>query len=120
MTAREWYALLGGHVAWSLHLMVSYALAARACAAPGGDTPELVALRHVTTVIATLATATAIVASLPGWRRARAETTEAATTSAGVSVQRRFLQGLALPINILFLVGVVAAGAGNVLLPPCA
>jgi hypothetical protein len=127
MTAREWFALLAGHLAWSAHLVVSYHLASRACAWPGGDTLALLALRHGTTVAAAAVTVAALVASWPGWRAAwsRASTPRAEPASATPAVEpvralRRFVHDMALPLNAAYLFGVLAAGAANFVLPACA
>jgi hypothetical protein len=110
MSGSMWFALAVGHVAWSVHLMLSYQLAWRAC---GGDSAELLALRHFTTLVMGVLT-------LGGLAIAARERRWAAVPPSAGAAERRFLAGLALPLGAMFLFGIAGAGAMNVFLTPCA
>jgi len=136
MTGRLWFALLAGHLAWSLHLMVSYYLAARACAAETGDTGELWTLRHAATIAAaalTLAGAATSWSHPEGSRRRAgsraaslgsqapgADTATGAPAGGRVAPERHFLARVLFPLNATFLCAILATGATNLFLPPCA
>jgi hypothetical protein len=123
MTPRLWCALLAGHVAWSLHLMVSYYLAALACAAEAGDTAELAALRHAATIAAAAVTLASAAVAWPDWRQAwsRRAVQEAGPLSPGSATPpRRFLARVTFPLNIVSLFAILAAGTPNLFLAPCA
>jgi hypothetical protein len=120
MTARLWFALLGGHTAWSVHLLVSYYLAARACAAGGGDTPELAALRHAVTAAGAAVALASAAAAWPDWRRARRHREPAIPSPPVAGGEGRFLARVTFPPNLTFLLALLAAGATNFFLVPCA
>jgi hypothetical protein len=104
MTRPLWTALLAGHVAWSLHLMVSYFLATVGCVA----TPDaLPAVRHGLTAAALVVT---LGATLYGAREA------ARDQAAG---EQRYAGLLTLALNVAFLFAIALAGAAGFLLPPC-
>ena len=112
---RVWPALLVGNVAWSAHLVVSYYLAAAACA--GGD-GWLAALRH-------LATIAAVAATLAGWWQAHRASGPRTFTPSGrrerqeSATQRVFLARLAILLSAMSLFAILMTGAANLFLVPC-
>jgi hypothetical protein len=112
---RTWPALLTIHVAWSVHLVVSYYLAWAACP---GDDGWLLALRHLATFVA----AAAVVASI--WHEYQAMTSadrgalarEKGAPSLGERVN---LARVTLALSAIYLLGIVLTGSANLFLAPC-
>jgi hypothetical protein len=112
---RIWSALLIVNVAWMGHLVVSYFLAWLACA---GDSVSLLALRHLTTVVAAGASLVAL------WQVYRALTSPAPAPPEGVrgpiwAGEYGFLARLTVALGAMLLLGVLMAGAANLALIPC-
>ena len=101
--------LLVGHVAWSVHLLASYALATVGCAA---DPDALPVVRHGLTAVALLVTAWACWAVWPAVSRA------GGAGGAAVS-ERRYAAWLTMALNVVFLLAILAAGAASALVQPC-
>ena len=112
---RVWVSLLIVNVAWAGHLLVSYFLAWVACA---GDSAWLLALRHLTTVVAG---GTSLVAL---WQAYRALTSPAPAPPEGVRApiwagEHGFLALVTVALGAILLLGVLMAGAANLVLLPC-
>jgi hypothetical protein len=108
-------ALLIVNAAWALHLVVSYFLAWAACA---DDASWLLALRHLTTVVAAGAGLAAL------WQAYRASASSSGAASDGAraatwAAEHAFLARLAIALSAMLLFGVLMAGAANLILPPC-
>ena len=99
--ARLWYGALGGAVAWSLHLLASYAILPVACAA--GSTLPI----HALTLVFALATIGAGVASFASWRRA------------GATAAERWTGLASLVLNGIFLFAIIIEGLPAFALHPC-
>jgi hypothetical protein len=113
-----WFGLLGGHLAWTAHLLLSYFLADLAC---GSDTAELAAGRHIVTVVAAVATGAAAAAVWALSRRASPPLAPTAPAGVGdLAAERRFVARFALAASGVFLLAIVLAGSTNFFLPPCA
>ena len=128
MTGTLWFALLGGHLAWSLHLVASYYIAYRACVA-GADAPtELWALLHAATIVAAVVTLGSILVSSRhnsqesgrGAANGAERTPDGQSAPGRLGPQRSFLAGVTLPLNVMFLFAILAAGVLNFLIVPCA
>lgn len=112
---RVWLALLIVNVAWAGHLLVSYFLAWMACS---GDSTLLVTVRHLTTVVAGGASLVAL------WVAYRALTSPAPAPPEGMresiwAGEQGFLAVVTLALGSMLLLGVLMAGAANLVLPPC-
>lgn len=112
---RVWVSLLVVNVAWAGHLLVSYFLAWIACA---GDSTLLVASRHLTTAVAVAASLVAL------WQGYRALTAPAPAPPEGVrgpvwAGEHGFLGLVTVALGAMLLLGVVMAGAANLVLPAC-
>jgi hypothetical protein len=112
---RTWPSLLGIHVAWSVHLVVSYYLAWAACT---GDDGWLLALRHLATVVAAAAVAMAI------WHEIRASRSAPAEPRTGqpdsVPLSERFnLARVTLILAGIYLLAILMTGAASLFLAPC-
>jgi hypothetical protein len=112
---RIWTALLIVNAAWALHLVVSYFLAWAACV---NDPGWLLVLRHLTTVVAAVTGLAAL------WQAYRASTSPGPTPPAGTqgatwATEYGFLARLALALSAMLLLGVLMAGAANLILPAC-
>jgi hypothetical protein len=112
---RIWSALLIVNAAWALHLVVSYVLAWAACA---DDPGWLLALRHLTTIVAAVAGLAAL------WQAYAASVSSEPTAPDGArggtwTAEYRFLGRLAVALSAMLLLGVLMAGAANLMLPPC-
>jgi hypothetical protein len=113
-----WFGLVGGHLAWTAHLLLSYFLADLAC---GSDTAELAAGRHILTVVAVVVTGAAAAAVWALRRRASPPLAPNAPAGAGeLAAERRFVARFALAASGVFLLAIVLAGATNLFLVPCA
>jgi hypothetical protein len=98
--------LLGGHVAWSAHLVVGYFIAARAGAL------EFSTLNSTISGVATAATLGAIAAAWFERRRAHADPVR----RAAVSAERHFLADVALALGCVFLFAIALAAVASALL----
>lgn len=96
-----WLGVLGGAVAWTAHLLVSYALVSVACA------NGLEILIHVATVVTALLTVAAgVVCGWIWWQ-------------AGLSRARHWMGIAGMLMNGLFLFAIVLEGLPSFLLNPC-
>jgi hypothetical protein len=112
-----WSAVLGGALAWAVHLMVSWAVSELTCAS-GAErigTWPLRAVVGVAVVLPALATLGALSAAVLVWRR-----TGHPTGVAGRRVGRsRMLAVVGIWSNLLFFTIIVLGGAALLVLPPC-
>ena len=102
MSKTLWFVLLGGHVVWSLHLLVSYFLASAACTFV---TDEWAVTRHAATLVAGAVTLAALAA---GYRMMGAGPAEP-----------RFVARVGMALSTMFLFAIAAAGVAGMALPPC-
>lgn len=102
MTGTLWVALLAGHLAWSVHLLVSYFLASLACSSSGSWSAVPF---QVATISALAVTAAGLAAGRAG-----------ASNSAP---ERRFVGHFGLALGAVFLFAIVLAGAAGLFLAPC-
>ena len=108
--AREWLAVLGGAVVWTLAFGVHYALVEVGCGR--NSTLPL----HLTSATALLLSLIVLLWSLRLWREAgRPWADEGGTPQA----RSRFMVVLALLLNALFTVTIVAEWLGSFFLHPC-
>jgi hypothetical protein len=96
-------ALLGGHVAWTAHLLASYFVASLPC--PPGGTWSTVALQAAT--FSALAVTAAAVAAGRAAARERA------------APEQRFLGRFGMALGAVFLFAIVLAAVPAALLSPC-
>jgi hypothetical protein len=107
VTARLWFALLSGHLAWSGHLVIGYYLAAQACA--GNDT----ALWALRTVLTTVAVAVTLVGAGIAWAEQRR------VAEGPVVIERQFLANVAMMLSGIFLFAIVLSSSAGLVLPAC-
>ncbi|MGR6320220.1 hypothetical protein Q2K19_24765 [Micromonospora soli] len=114
-----WYGVLGGAVAWAVHLLVAWPLDELACAA-GAETVSAVPLAQAVwlavAIPALVAMGSLLVAAL-AWRR----TTAARSGEAGDRAidRSRLLAVVGVWANLLFLTIIVLGGVAVLVLPPC-
>jgi hypothetical protein len=110
-TVALWFGALGGALAWTVHLLLSYALVAPACAAGG------VWMLHAVTVGTLAPTILAGLLSHRAWQRHRAD------PQTGVrgekSGWRRFMALAGLVLSVLFGLAIVLEGLPAAILSPC-
>ncbi|MCW3844769.1 hypothetical protein ONA70_32290 [Micromonospora yasonensis] len=113
-----WYAVLGGAVAWAVHLFAAWGVDELTCASGReriGALP-LQAVVAIAVVLPALATVGALLAAALVWRRT-------AHPPEGLDehpVRRsRLLAVVAIWSNLLFLAIIVLGGAALLVLPPC-
>ncbi len=104
MTRTLWFAVFGGHVAWTAHLLVGYFLASLACASSGSWSG---APLHVTTI-------SALAVTVAGVGAGRAAASQRGTP------EQRFIGRFGIALSAVFLFAIVLAGAAGAFLPPCA
>lgn len=108
---RLWFAMLAGPIAWSAHLLLSYALVPVTC-----DTGWSFLLIVVTVVMALVSLASALVSHrLPG--DDTGETRDARTTNA--SERTHFIAYAGFRSGIFFAVVIVVQGLPIFFLDPC-
>ncbi|MEV4198252.1 hypothetical protein [Micromonospora globbae] len=114
-----WYAVLGGALAWAVHVMAAWGVDELTCAS-GSDQVSGVSLRVVVAlavVLPALATVGALLAAVLAWRRtarARPDGTTEATLG-----RTRMLALLGLWANLLFLTIIALGGVALLVFPPC-
>ncbi|KXK63701.1 hypothetical protein AWW66_01700 [Micromonospora rosaria] len=113
-----WYAVLGGAIAWALHLLTGWGIDELACAAGSeavGPVPLRTAL-SATVVLPALATVGALLAATLLWRRTTHVVTDGEDRPVGRS---RLLALVGIWSNLLFLTIIVLGGIALLVLPPC-
>jgi hypothetical protein len=115
-----WYAVLGGAVAWAVHLLAGWGVDELTCAS-GSERIGAVPLRTVlgaAVVLPALATVGALLASTLLWRRTAHSPPppDGAERSVGRS---RLLAVVGIWSNLLFLTIIVLGGVALLVLPPC-
>jgi hypothetical protein len=96
------FVVLGGIAAWSLHLLVSYAIVSVSCPQVGAT----VAALHTTTVLAALTAGAAALAGVAFGRRSP-------------SGWRGWLAGFGALLDGLSVLAILFAGSGALVVPPC-
>lgn len=114
-----WYGVLGGAVAWAVHLLVAWPLDELTCAA-GSEKISAVPLWQavgLAVVIPGLVTAGSLAVAALAWRRtARAQSAGAQDPAFGRS---RMLAVVGIWANLLFLTIIVLGGVAVLVLPAC-
>ncbi len=114
-----WYGVLGGAIAWAVHLLVAWPMVELSCAAGSGRVAT-VALRPavgLAVVIPALVTAgSLLVATLAFRRTARAQAAGEEDRAYG---RARMLAVIGVWANLLFLTIIVLGGVAVLVLPPC-
>ncbi|MFC0506458.1 hypothetical protein [Micromonospora costi] len=114
-----WYAVLGGAIAWAVHLFVAWGVDELTCAG-GSDRIGAVPLRLVVAlavVLPALATAGALLAAAFAWRRTAR--TRPDGIAEGALGRTRLLALVGLWSNVLFLTIIVLGGVALLVFPPC-
>ncbi|TYB98942.1 hypothetical protein FXF53_16620 [Micromonospora sp. WP24] len=114
-----WYAVLGGALAWAIHVMAAWGVDELTCAS-GSDRIGAVPLRVVVAlavVLPALATIGALLAATLAWRRT-AHTRPDGIAEATLG-RTRMLALLGLWANLLFLAIIVLGGVALLVFPPC-
>lgn len=115
-----WYGVLGGALAWAVHLLAAWGLDELACAA-GSERVSAVPLAQavgLAVVIPALLTAGSLLVAVLVWRRtARAE--RAAGAEDHSYGRARMLATLGIWANLLFLAMIVLGGIAVLVFPPC-
>ncbi|MFC0531703.1 hypothetical protein [Phytohabitans kaempferiae] len=117
-----WYAVLGGAVAWSTHLILAWGVTELACAGGHNDVAGVPLRTFVAgaVVLPGLATAAALAVAWPAWRRAVAATRAATDESDRTRAQRAAMMALiGLGADALFLAIIIAGGAALLVFPSC-
>ncbi|MBX6749422.1 MAG: hypothetical protein IRY85_07055 [Micromonosporaceae bacterium] len=110
--------MVGGAVAWSVHLIAAWAVDELTCGAGRATVAgvPLVAVMWVAVIVPALVTAAALAVSALVWRRESAAARQRADRGYG----RTGMLGLVgLGANALFLSIIVAGGAAVLVLPVC-
>jgi hypothetical protein len=114
-----WYGVLGGAVAWAVHVLAAWGLDELACAA-GSERVSAVPLVQavgLAVVIPALVTVGSLLVAALVWRRtARAQRAGAQDRAFGRS---RMLAVVGVWANLLFLTIIVLGGIAVLVLPPC-
>ncbi|SCF35782.1 hypothetical protein GA0074696_4810 [Micromonospora purpureochromogenes] len=114
-----WYGVLGGAVAWTVHVLVAWGLDELACAA-GSERVSAVPLGPavgLAVVVPALVTAGSLAVAALVWRRtAGAQSAGAEDRAFGRS---RMLAIVGIWLNLLFLTIIVLGGIAVLVLPPC-
>jgi hypothetical protein len=106
----QWYALLGGALAWTTQHVAGYFVSTAGCGPAGGD------MKATQIVLAASAALLILVAEAAAFAVFRATSPEAPPPSG----RMHFFAQAALLGNVLFLVVVVLTGVGSVDHLPCA
>lgn len=107
-------AFLGAPVAWALHLFVSYAMVAYACATGWGS---LHLALGVATLVLALAAAAAGALAWRAWRRTPAERAPESPEAPGS--WRDLLMPVGVLLAALFTLAIVLAGIAPIFVPAC-
>jgi hypothetical protein len=113
-----WFAVLGGAVAWAVHLLAAWSIDELACAAGSRDVsgvPLHVAVSLAAGIPAIVALA-ALALSWRAWRRTAAATGPGADGPIG---RARMVAVVGLWSNLLFLAIIALGGAAILVFPPC-
>ncbi|MFJ8579863.1 hypothetical protein [Micromonospora sp. NPDC093277] len=114
-----WYGVLGGAVAWAVHLLVAWSLDELACAR-GSESISALPLWQalgLAVVIPGLVALGALLVAALAWRRTAAAQ---ATGTTGRGFDRsRLLAVLGVWANLLFLAIIVLGGIAVLVFPPC-
>lgn len=109
----QWYALLGGPLAWATQHVVGFFVSDGACNA--AHVPAPATFEILLAVLAAAAVAAAELAALTVWRA----TSAVGPDAPGPNGRLRFFAQAALLGNVLFFVIVVLDGVGTVVHLPC-
>ncbi|SCG73167.1 hypothetical protein [Micromonospora inositola] len=114
-----WYGVLGGAVAWAIHLLAAWSVDELTCAA-GSERVAAVSLWQavgLAVVIPGLVTVGSLLVAALVWRRTvRAQSGGAEDRAFGRS---RMLAVVGVWANLLFLAIIVLGGVAVLVLPPC-
>ncbi|HEX2168417.1 MAG TPA: hypothetical protein VHG09_14375 [Longimicrobiales bacterium] len=116
-TRRVLIGLLAAPIAWTMHLLMSYAIIAVGCSF-GWLTGTRVAIAALTVVL-TLAALSSAWATLRDWPRPIRLIEWAAHTEQDEPMHA-FLRGLGLLATLVFVLSIVLGGFGSLMVPLCA
>ncbi|MFD2765323.1 hypothetical protein [Micromonospora eburnea] len=114
-----WYGVLGGAVAWAVHLLAAWSLDELACAR-GSESIAALPLWQalgLAVVIPGLVTVGALLVATLAWRRTAVA--QATGTSGRAYARTRLLAALGVWANLLFLAIIVLGGIAVLVFPPC-
>ncbi|RGC66744.1 hypothetical protein C5N14_22010 [Micromonospora sp. MW-13] len=114
-----WYGVLGGAVAWVVHLLAGWSLDELTCAA-GSERVSAVPLWQavgLAVVVPALVTVGSLLVAALAWRRT-AQAQEAGADDRAFG-RARMLATLGIWANLLFLTIIVLGGVAVLVLPPC-
>ncbi|SCF09658.1 hypothetical protein GA0074695_3445 [Micromonospora viridifaciens] len=114
-----WYGVLGGGVAWAVHLLAAWSLDELACAAGSESISALPLWQAVglAVVIPGLVAVGSLLVAVLAWRRTTAA--QAAGTTDRAYDRSRMLAGLGVWANLLFVAIIVLGGIAVLVFPPC-
>ncbi|MEU2613739.1 hypothetical protein ABZ570_19435 [Micromonospora sp. NPDC007271] len=114
-----WYGVLGGGVAWAVHLLAAWSLDELACAAGAESISALPLWQAVglAVVLPGLVAVGSLLVAVLAWRRTAGA--QAAGTTGRAYDRSRMLAGLGVWANLLFLAIIVLGGVAVLVFPPC-
>lgn len=118
-----WFGVLGGALAWTVHLLAGWSIEELACAAGSSEVAGL-SLRYaigLTVLIPAAATMAALAVAWLAWRRTGSQDAGPQRAGAvGHALGRaRMLALVGLASNLLFLIIIVLGGVAILVFPPC-
>ncbi|MEU8264034.1 hypothetical protein AB0C02_25855 [Micromonospora sp. NPDC048999] len=114
-----WYGVLGGAVAWAVHLMAAWSMDELACAAGSAEISALPLWQAVglAVIIPALAAAGALAVAVLAWTRmGQAQRSGASDNAYG---RTRLLAAVGIWANLFFLSIIVLGGVALLVLPVC-
>jgi hypothetical protein len=120
-TARLWFELLGGHVAWTAQLLLSYFVVSLACRGPaaGFQLFGLDGFRVLLIALSVLPAAVALGATLVAYGAWQSARTRPGADAPGAAQVRGFLGLFGALLNGLFLATIAVTALSLLYLDPC-
>ncbi|MEU3453404.1 hypothetical protein ABZ671_07350 [Micromonospora sp. NPDC006766] len=114
-----WYGVLGGAVAWAVHLMAAWSMDELTCAAGSAEISALPLWQAVglAVIIPALAAAGSLAVAALAWTRMRQA--QRAGAPDGAYGRARLLAAVGIWANLLFLSIIVLGGVALLVLPVC-
>lgn len=125
-----WFGLLGGHLAWTAHLLGSYFAVSVFCAVGNPLDPSFALLRHAITLAAAAVAIASGLAAYAVWRQVQPQlsaTTDPPHTDTGgdpgealrAAGRSHHLAEVGMVIDAFFLFAIAMGGAANFFVRPC-